>query len=316
MGIIRILIIALVLEVVFTFGNCNYFEVGGILVAILIACGVSTASEIGSESAFRKLNEVNAEHIVKVLRGGAPVSIDKSEIVVGDVLHICGGEQMQADGYILSGSVTVDQSALNGEGQEIEKHITAERRHELDCEGSVFCGSVILEGEAYVKVTHVGGETFYGSVAREIQAQTRESPLKIRLSRLAGQISKIGYVMALLVALTYIFFTYIVDNGFDFERIVASFCDYRSLFLNLIHALTLMITVIVVAVPEGLPMMITVVLSANMKRMLKDKILVKKLVGIETAGSLNILFTDKNSSGILLRFTASGYQGGRQDCRS
>ncbi|MBQ1260738.1 MAG: cation-translocating P-type ATPase, partial [Clostridia bacterium] len=294
--IIRILIIALVMEVVFTLGKCNYFEVGGIIIAILIATLVSTVSEMGSENAFRKISEGSEASTVRAVRDGALTYINANDIVVGDLLLVSAAEQICADGYIVSGKITVDQSALNGEGAEANKSAGGDRRLELDCESAVFRGSIVTDGEAYVKVARVGGETFYGSVAREIQAQTRESPLKLRLSRLAGQISKIGYVMAALVALTYLFFTYVVDNGFDGGRIISALSDYKGLIASLIHALTLMITVVVVAVPEGLPMMITVVLSANMKRMLKDKILVKKLVGIETAGSLNILFTDKTGT--------------------
>ena len=160
----------------------------------------------------------------------------------------------------------------------------------------MFRGSTVTDGEALMRVERVGEKTYYGMVARELQTETRESPLKLRLSRLASQISKIGYVMAALVALTYLFFEYVVDNGFVISEILAALTDYRSLFSSLLHALTLMITVIVVAVPEGHPMMITVVLSANMKRMLADNILIKKLVGIETAGSMNILFTDKTGT--------------------
>jgi magnesium-transporting ATPase (P-type) len=133
-------------------------------------------------------------------------------------------------------------------------------------------------------------------VARDVQNETRESPLKLRLTRLASTISKIGYFMAALVALAYFFNVIVVDGNFSPDGIKAIVTDGRGMVSHLIHALTLMITVVVVSTPEGLPMMITVVLSANMKKMIRDKVLVKKLVGIETAGSLNILFTDKTGT--------------------
>ena len=295
--IIKILLIAVFAEVVLTLGRVNYFEVGGIVIAILIATVVSTLSEVGSEAAFAKLEAGSLSAVAVVLREGERRTIPISEIVVGDIVHLCAGNTVHADGYIISGSVTVNQSALNGEGREVTKRaVKFDGMWELENEACVFRGSSVTDGEALMCVGRVGDSTYYGMVAKELQTETRESPLKLRLTRLASVISKIGYVMAALVALTYLFFAYVVDNGFDVARIISSLSDYRGLFSSLLHALTLMITVIVVAVPEGLPMMITVVLSANMKRMLADNILVKKLVGIETAGSMNILFTDKTGT--------------------
>ena len=295
--IIKILLIAVGLEVLLSFGHCNYFEVGGIIIAVLIATGVSTFFEYGSEAAFLRLEADNMNSFADVLRDGERASIPTTELVVGDIVYIRAGEVVGADGNIISGGVSVNQSALNGEGREVYKKADSFGGvWELDGVSTVFKGSSVSEGEAVMRVGRVGDKTYYGMVARDLQSETRESPLKLRLTKLAGQISKLGYVMAVLVALTYLFFAYVVDNSFDLHRIAMSLSDYRSLFSSLLHALTLMITVVVVAVPEGLPMMITVVLSANMKRMLSDNILIKKLVGIETAGSMNILFTDKTGT--------------------
>ena len=190
----------------------------------------------------------------------------------------------------------MDQSALNGENREVEKTVGESRTWSLDEKSSVFRGSIITSGEAVGRVGRVGTQTYYGMVAGDVQAETRESPLKIRLSRLASVISKLGYIVAVLVGIVYLFSVFVVDNGFIWTNIRNSLGEAKFVFTSLIRALTLMITVIVVAVPEGLPMMITVVLTANMKRMIKDNILVKKLVGIETSGSLNILFTDKTGT--------------------
>jgi calcium-translocating P-type ATPase len=295
--IIRILIIALGLQVLFTFGNCNYLEIFGIIFAIFIATFVSTLSELGSEKAFSKIENESRESLVTVFRGGLEKSIPIAEVVVGDVIKLRSGEKIAADGYILSGEISTDQSALNGENREVKKTVgTAGGSFDLSSDTKAFRGSVIVDGEGWMKVERVGDKTFYGMVARDVQSETRESPLKLRLSKLAGQISKIGYIIAALVGFTFLFNRFFADNGFVWNRIVASFCDLNFTFTSIVKALTLMITVVVVAVPEGLPMMITVVLSANMKRMIRDNILVKKLVGIETAGSLNILFTDKTGT--------------------
>ena len=143
----------------------------------------------------------------------------------------------------------------------------------------------------------VGDSTFYGRLAGEVQEETRESPLKIRLGQLAKTLSKIGYLAALLVAAADLFYFLLVKNGMNINAMMHRLSNNPYLFFeHLMHAVMLAITVVVVAVPEGLPMMITVVLSSNMRKMLKDNVLVRKLVGIETSGSLNILFADKTGT--------------------
>ena len=294
--IIRILMVALVLQVIFTFGHTNYLEVGGIIVAILCSSLVSTVSEYRSEQAFDKISNGGFDGQVSVLRDGKIKKMPASEIVVGDVVYLSVGEKIQADGEIISGKITVDQSALNGESTECHKKAGRDYGWDLTSSSKVFRGSIITDGSAVMKVGRVGRSSFYGMVARDVQAETRISPMKLRLSTLASQISKIGYVIAAIVGITYLFNAVVVDNGFDGEKILNYLRNTQDLISTLINAITLMITVVVVAAPEGLPMMITVVLSANMKRMLNDNILVKKLVGIETAGSMNILFTDKTGT--------------------
>ncbi len=294
--IIRILIIALIVEIIFTLGNCNYFEIFGIVTAIMISSLVSTISEFRSEKAFEKLNDSATDTGASVLRDGEIKKISVSDIVVGDIVYLSSGEKIPADGIIISGRISVDQSALNGESIECKKEPADEYGWDLSSKSRAFRGSLVTEGNAVMRVGRVGESTYFGMVAKDVQTETRESPLKLRLAKLANDISKIGYVVAALVGVCYLFNAFFVDNGFSPERMVVYFSDFQKVFSTLIHTLTLMITVVVVAAPEGLPMMITVVLSANMKKMLADKILVKKLVGIETAGSMNILFTDKTGT--------------------
>ena len=296
--IIKVLIFALILEVVITLGKCDLFEVGGIIAAILLATTVSTASEYGSERAFLKMQEESILGKVRVLRDGIIKELSPSEIVVGDIIYLSAGEKIIADGRVISGEVRVDQSALNGESKEIKKSAGSDSigKWDLMSKSEVFSGSLVVSGNCTVRVGRVGKNTYYGMVARDVQTETRESPLKIRLGKLASDISKIGYVMAIIVGMTYLFNTFVADNGFVMSEIIKTFKNIPFVLNVLIHALTLMITVVVVAAPEGLPMMITVVLSANMKKMMRDGVLVKKLVGIETAGSMNILFTDKTGT--------------------
>ncbi len=293
--IIRVLIIAVALEIVFSFGNCNWFEVGGILFAVVVATLVSAISESGSEKAFFKMQAESSERIARVFRDGELKSIPECDIVVGDTVCLGAGERVPADGVMLSGVLSVDQSAINGESVEVVKQ-RDNSKGGLDSSGEIFRGSLVVSGEGIFEVNKVGEQTHYGKVAKELQADTRKSPLTLRLSSLASSISRLGYIMAFIVGFTYLVFALGVDFSFDFARISEAVRDIPFMVSTLSHAITLMITVIVVAVPEGLPMMITVVLSSNMKRMQRDGVMVKKLVGIETAGSMNILFTDKTGT--------------------
>ena len=308
--IIRVLLIALTLNVALTFPHCNWLETGGIVLAVSIATLVSTLSEVGSERAFRALDRQEGGQC-RVYRDGKLCDLPSEEIVVGDVMLLSGGERIRADARILSGEVTVDQSALSGESAELHKYrAKTEPDPTLSEPGRVYTGSIVCAGEATVKVERVGGETMYGQIAKGLGDEVRDSPLKVRLSRLATQISRIGYVCAALVSLSYLFGAIVLPAHFDPALMLACITNFHTIFPLLLHALTLAITVIVVAVPEGLPMMITVVLSSNMKKMLRDGLLVRKPVGIETAGSMDLLFTDKTGTLTYGDMTLSSIIGG------
>ena len=186
--IIRILMLALVLQVIFTFGNLDYFEIGGIIVAILLSTTVSTVSEYRSEKAFEKLRDDSLDGQVSVLRDGEIKKINSSQLVVGDVVYLSVGEKIQADGEILSGKIMVDQSALNGESAECLKTLSKRAGWDLSSEGIVFRGTVITDGNAIMRVLRVGCETYYGMIAKDVQTETRVSPLKLRLAGLAASL--------------------------------------------------------------------------------------------------------------------------------
>ena len=297
--VIKILIGALILNLVLTFRHANWVESIGIAVSVLLATFISTISEYGSQSAFERLEERSKGAMCRVIRDGEVTAIPIEDIVVGDILLPEAGEQICADGEIISGSLSCDQSAMTGESIEAYKRArkpTDENDTTPSSPYLCFRGCLVLSGSAKIRVTAVGGATFLGGISREIQTDTRESPLKIRLSKLAKQISAIGYFAAILVSLIYLFNTFVVDSAFNAEIIKYKLTAIPFLLEHLLHALTLALTVVVVAVPEGLPMMIAVVLSANVKKMVKDQVLVRKPVGIEAAGSMNILFTDKTGT--------------------
>ena len=284
--IIKILIIALLIKIIFLFRDSNIFETFGILASILIASLVSTISEYGSEAAFKKLEEESSKIKVKVIRDKITKEIIIDDVVVGDIVILNTGDKVPADGKIIKGIVEVDESYINGESHTKNKEIR-EILHR---------GTIIVNGECYIKVEKVGLQTTYGSIAKELQEEVPSSPLKKRLSKLANTISKIGYMGAILVSLSYLFSKIFISNHFNYELIIADISNLKQLFSYLLHAITLAVTVIVVSVPEGLPLMITLVLSSNMRRMLKNNILVRKLVGIETAGNINYLLTDKTGT--------------------
>ncbi|MBQ9861582.1 MAG: HAD-IC family P-type ATPase, partial [Clostridia bacterium] len=283
--IIKVLLAALGINVLFLFRNHDWYESVGIAIAVFLATFVSTLSEYGSESAFEKLQEEAARICCRVRRNGKLCSVSMEEIVVGDIVLLQSGERVPADGLLIEGSLRVDQSALNGESEETEKY-TGQHENELTLTGisSLFRGSVICSGSGTMRVVKVGEQTIYGQVADELQEETRESPLKLRLSGLAKTLSRIGFVAAGAVGVADLFNSIVIQNGYSLSMITAACSDIGSLSGHVLHAITLAITVVVVAVPEGLPMMITVVLSSNMRRMLKDQVLVRKLVGIETSG--------------------------------
>ena len=284
--IIKILLIALGIKTMFLFHDFDWFETLGIVIAILIASLISTISEYGSEAAFKRLQLESSKLKCKVKRNNQIQEISIDEIVVGDLVLLQTGDKIPADGIIKSGSVLVDESSMNGETKEKEKRVG----------DKLLRGTVIYAEEAYTEVTEVGNKTLYGKMSQELQETGQDSPLKIRLKELAKFISKIGYVSAVLVAISYLFTEIVIANSFNLEKILTTITDFPTIMNLLIYALTLSVTILVVAVPEGLPMMITLVLSSNMRRMLKNNVLVRKMVGIETAGSLNILFTDKTGT--------------------
>ena len=294
--IIKILLIALMIKVFFLFKNFDWFETIGILVAIFVASFISSISEYGSEKAFNKLQEEAIQEKCRVKRDGTISEIFVDDVVVGDVVLLQAGDKIPADGYLISGSITVDESSLNGETREQYKEEINKLSNNITDINKVYRGTVIYSKEAVMQVDKVGMDTVYGKLAKELTEKQPDSPLKLKLRGLANVISRIGYVSSFLVSISYLFSVIVIDNNFNLDLIRATISNFPLMFNYILYALTLSVTIIVVAVPEGLPMMITLVLSSNMKRMLKNNVLVRRLVGLETAGSLNILFTDKTGT--------------------
>lgn len=292
--IIKILLIALAIKIVFLFRNFDWFETLGILIAIFLSSFISSISEYGSEKAFKKLQEESSMLKAKVLRDNKVVLINHDDIVKDDIVLLQQGDKVPADGVIIEGKLSVDESSINGEAKEVHKEQSYYNR--ITNKNKLYRGTVIYDGNAVIKVTNVGNDTFYGKIALELQEKAGESPLKLRLRSLAKIISTFGYIGAFLASFSYLFSRIVVDNNFIMSNIISTLTNFNTMAEYVIYALTLSVTIIIVSVPEGLPMMITLVLSSNMKRMIKNNVLVRKLVGIETAGSIIILFTDKTGT--------------------
>ena len=293
--IIKILLIALGIKTIFLIKDFDWYETVGIVIAIMVASLISSISEYGSMRAFNKLTEETSLIKVRAKRDNKVIEIPINDVVYNDIILLGEGDKVPADGIIVSGTIAVDESMLDGEAKEKYKKACIDI-NKIEDDNKVYMSSVVYNGSALMLVTQVGDNTIYGKLAQELQEKEDPSPLKLRLTELAKNISRIGYVASFLVAFSFMFNNIFILNEFNISMILSTLTNYKIMFSYILEAMTLCVTIIVVAVPEGLPMMITLVLSSNMKTMLKNNVLVRKLMGIETAGNINVLFTDKTGT--------------------
>ena len=290
---IMILLVALVVQVVLFFlGQAEWFEPAGILIAIMIANGVASVSESKQEGKASALKaEEEAKETAKVIRDGKLEEIHVSEIVVGDIVYLQAGDKIPADGIVIEGELKVDQAALNGETEEADK-IPCVDGASYDVKDLLnryyaYRGTVVCGGEGYMEIKVVGDNTLFGELALEVQEETRETPLQVKLGKLAKQISTFGYIGAIAIVVGVMAKTLITGST------PSGIYEWIRLIMD---AITVAVTIIVCAVPEGLPMLTSILLSFQSMRMAKDNVLVHKINGLETAGSLSILFSDKTGT--------------------
>lgn len=307
---IKILIVALLINVVLAVlgitgvikdGAPEWYEPLGIFIAICLATLVSTFSEYRNENAFQKLQDEASRIMCKVYRNGVISEVAINDIVVGDAILLQSGDKIPADGIIIDGDIKVDQSVLNGESREAKKLAVpdgwkdTDENTNFDNEHKVFRGAVVCSGNAVMQVTVVGDKSVYGKIASELQtSDDRETPLKVKLGKLANGISKFGYIGGVAIAIAMLVKSFFFDPDFSF--MIENAVNWIGILEAVINAVMIAVVVIVMAVPEGLPLMIAIVSAQNMGKMLKDNVLVRKVAGIETAGSLNILFSDKTGT--------------------
>lgn len=299
--IIKVLLLALGINVMFTFlGKVDWHECAGILLSVIISTFVSAISEYSNENTFLKLQSKASMTKCKVWRDNKICEIYVSDTVVGDCVLLQSGDIIPADGRITEGRISVDQSPLTGESKEAEKRadriMPKTKFNDFWNEYNVFKGCVVCSGEANMIIDEIGDNTVYGKLSLEAQEETRESPLEVKLSKLAKTISRFGVISAVIIVVLSFLNNAFIVNAFDSVRIATYFSDTAQVLSDLVSSIIIGIIVIVVAVPEGLPLMIAIVCSLNMKKMLKANVLVRKIIGIETAGGINVLFTDKTGT--------------------
>ena len=298
---IRILLVIAALMIgMWTFGYAEIYEPIGTIIAVLIVAFVSAKTGVASDTKYRELKDSTKKDQCKVYRSGVIVMIDVDDVVVGDKVLLQSGDKIPADGILVSGDLRVDNSALNGETEECKKFAADESFSLVDeitgetfvDKHSLFRGAVVFDGEGILNVKRVGLKTMMGRMAEEMQENEPDSPLKVKLAKLASQISTFGYIGAVVIAVLY--FSYFIISAGGFSAYMA--IGVGEIVKDIVEAVSLAVVIIVCAVPEGLPLMISLVLMQNTSKMLDHNVLVRKAEGIETAGSLNILFSDKTGT--------------------
>lgn len=294
--VIQILLVAACLSLVISIIENEYAETIGIIVAILLATGIGFLFEYDANKKFDLLNQVNEDTLVKVRRNGGVCEIPRKDLVVGDVVLLETGEEIPADGNLVEAvNLQVNESNLTGEPV-VNK--TASPEH-FDKEATypsnrLLRGTLVVDGHAGYIIDKVGDATEIGKVARQSTEESVEpTPLNLQLERLAKLIGNVGFTVA---ALAFgVFFVKDVLLHYDFSNF-HTFGDWMPALQDTLQYFMMAVTLIVVAVPEGLPMSVTLSLALNMRRMLKTNNLVRKMHASETMGAVTVICTDKTGT--------------------
>ena len=294
--VVRVLLVAALLSLIISIVENEYAETIGIIAAILLATGIGFFFEYDANKKFELLNAVNEETLVKVVRNGRVQEIPRKDVVVGDIIVLETGEEIPADGELLEAiSLQVNESNLTGEPVINKTTVEADFDEEATYASNlVMRGTTVVDGHGSMKVLRVGDATEIGKVARQSTEQTTEpTPLNIQLTKLANLIGKIGFTVAGLAFL--IFFIKDVVLYFDFGAL-NGWHDWLPVLERTLKYFMMAVTLIVVAVPEGLPMSVTLSLALNMRRMLATNNLVRKMHACETMGAITVICTDKTGT--------------------
>lgn len=303
---VRILLVAALVSLALAFVKDDYIETLGIIAAVLLATTVGFYFERDAARKFDVLTQLGEEQPVKVVRDGQVVEIPRREIVVGDVVVVETGDEVPADGQLFeSTDLQVDESSLTGEPM-AHKAVQAEQQsvgEEAYPKDMLLRSSMVMGGMGRYVVTAVGDATEIGHVARQATELTGvKTPLNIQLDRLAKLISKIGSVVATASFLIFLIHDMLTNDLWQTN-------DYLGMFEIVLRYFMMAVTLIVMAVPEGLPMAVTLSLALNMRRMLKSNNLVRKLQASETMGAVTVICTDKTGTLTENRMTVAEIRG-------
>lgn len=294
--VVRVLLVAALFSLIISIVENEYAETIGIIVAILLATGIGFFFEYDAGKKFDLLNAVNEETLVKVIRNGHVQEIPRKDVVVGDIVVLETGEEVPADGELLEAiSLQVNESNLTGEPVVTKTTVEADFDEEATyASNRILRGTTVVDGHGTMRVEAVGDATEIGKVARQSTEQNTEpTPLNIQLTKLANLIGKIGFSVAGLAFL--IFFVKDVVLVYDFSSF-HTFRDWLPVLQATLQYFMMAVTLIVVAVPEGLPMSVTLSLALNMRRMLSTNNLVRKMHACETMGAITVICTDKTGT--------------------
>ena len=294
--VIKVLLVAAVFSLIISIIENEYAETIGIFFAIFLATGIGFYFEYDANKKFDLLNAVGEETPVTVIRNGKVKEIPRKEIVVGDIVILNTGDEIPADGTLVEAvSLQVNEASLTGE---LMVNKTTDPEH-FDEEAtypsnSVMRGTTVTDGHGTMKVDRVGDATEIGKVARQSTEQSDEkTPLNIQLEKLANLIGKVGFTIAIL---TFVIFTGKDLYAYFTANTVETWEQWLQVAQIVLKYFMMAVTLIVVAVPEGLPMSVTLSLALNMRRMLKTNNLVRKMHACETMGAITVICTDKTGT--------------------
>ena len=294
--VVRVLLVAAVFSLIISIIENEYAETIGIIAAILLATGIGFFFEYDANKKFDLLNAVNEETLVKVIRNGKIQEIPRKDVVVGDIVVLETGEEIPADGELIEAiSLQVNESNLTGEPVINKTIIKADFDEEATyASNRVMRGTTVVDGHGMMKVLQVGDATEIGKVARQSTEQSGEpTPLNIQLTKLAKLIGKIGFTVAAATFIVFVskdLYQYISANE------ISGWHHYMAIAQIVLKYFMMAVTLIVVAVPEGLPMSVTLSLALNMRRMLSTNNLVRKMHACETMGAITVICTDKTGT--------------------
>ena len=294
--VIKVLLVAAAFSLLISIIESEYAETIGIFFAIFLATGIGFYFEYDANKKFDLLNAVGEETPVMVIRNGKVHEIPKKDIVVGDVVILNTGDEIPADGVLLEAvSLQVNESSLTGElmvnKTTDEAHFDEEATYPSN---SVMRGTTVTDGHGVMCVERVGDATEIGKVARQATEQSQEqTPLNLQLTKLANLIGKVGFTIA---TLTFVIFTAKDLYAYLSVTAVTDWHQWLEIARIVLKYFMMAVTLIVVAVPEGLPMSVTLSLALNMRRMLKTNNLVRKMHACETMGAITVICTDKTGT--------------------